>query len=448
MNKNIDNLYAFCLRKLEKQFELQKNSSSILQECRGGLTTFLTMAYIIIVNPMILGKTGLDPHNVFWATCLSAAIGCLCVAWSSNYPIGIAPGMALNAFFAYHLVAQNGLTPETGLALICISNLMLVLLCLTPLKNAIIPAIPPALGFAVSSGIGLFISLIALKEMKLLVLTHSGFFELGALNNPALLIALFGFVLIVTLEQRKIPGAILISILSSTVLHFMFVRAPTVAVSSLAPTLTHTLPRFLNLSFHAIDFSFNQMSLMLTFLLVVLFDSAGTLIAIVQHHPEIKLENKNQKTAHALLANAVTSLIGSLLGTTPTSPYIESAAGIQAGGRTGLTACVTGICFLLALLVGSWISLIPMAATAPAILYVGCLMLGHVTQIDWGKPTDAIPAALTLMLIPFTYSIADGIGIGFISYTLFHLFAGKPVQKTTWMLAGIFALYFISRSTN
>jgi AGZA family xanthine/uracil permease-like MFS transporter len=438
-------------------FELKTNKTSINQEIRAGITTFLTMAYIVIVNPAILSQTGMDANSVFMATCITSALGCILVGLLANYPVGIAPGMAMNAYFTYHIINNLGFAWQDAFGLIFISGVLFFLICITPVKTWIIDAIPHSLSLAISSGIGIFIGYIALKQIGLVTISHTGYPQMGNLINIPTLVALFSFISIIIMENYKIPGNIIIAIILATLLDHLsnyLLGTPTNLNSNLSSNLdiNNLFSTFFSLSFSNINFNQYSFSIILTFLFVVLFDSTGTLIAVIRNKNHSK-EISNQKTSNALLANSITTIIGSLAGTTPTSPYIESAAGIKAGGRTGLTAITIGICFLAALLLSPLIKLVPIYATAPALLYVSCLMIEHLADINWRVHTEAIPAALTLMMIPFTFSISDGIGFGIISYCLLKLFckSEKPeesnnkVHPMMWVLGIMFILYFISR---
>lgn len=442
---------------LNQKFNLQNSNTSINQEVRAGVTTFLAMAYIIVVNPAILSQTGMDPNSIFLATCITSAIGCIAVGFLSNYPIGIAPGMAMNAFFSYQIVNNLNIPWSEAMGLIFITGILLVMICLTPIKKWIIEAIPHNLNMAISSGIGVFIGFIALKEIGLVHISSSGFLEMGHLLEYKIIMALLGFMAIITLDYYKVPGAIIISIITVTILDLLF------ADKSIANNITENLTNnifnnntpdkfntIFGLDLYNIKINANSFAVILTFLFVVLFDSTGTLIAVLRKN---KNQN-NQKTANALLSNSIATIAGATLGTTPTSPYIESATGIKAGGKTGLTAVIIGLCFLLAIIFSPIVKLVPIYATAPALLYVACLMIEHLADIEWHKLTEAIPAALILMMIPFTFSIADGIGFGFLSYCILNLLC-QPKNKVDkinihpmmWVMSAVFIIYFLVKSS-
>lgn len=437
-----------------KQFQLQSLNTNIATEVRAGITTFLTMAYIVVVNPAILSQAGMDPNSVFLATCLTSALGCFLVGIFANYPIGVAPGMAMNAFFAYQITNNLGMPWQDAMGLICVSGLLFLLICITPVKTWILDAIPNSLSLAISSGIGVFIGFIALKEMGIVVISSSGFMQMGQLNSIPTLIALFGFLSIIIMESYRFPGAIIVAIIFATILDLIFTDH-SVPVSFVSHAIANDNPglfsTFFALSFDQIAFNHQAISIILTFLFVVLFDSTGTLIAVMRNKSKTDGPSCNKQTSNALLANSITTITGSVLGTTPTSPYIESAAGIKAGGKTGLTAITIGVCFLLAIVIAPLAKLVPIYATAPALLYVACLMVEHLADIKWHKLTDAIPAAITLMMIPFTFSIADGIGFGIISYTILNLFCHKEesndvkVHPMLWVLSVVFIGYFVTK---
>jgi AGZA family xanthine/uracil permease-like MFS transporter len=450
------------MQTIQRFFQLNKAGSSIHQELHAGFTSFLTMAYILVVNPAILSQTGMDPHSVFLATCFTSALGCILIGLLSNYPIGIAPGMAMNAYFAYQINHNLGIAWPEAMGLIFISGLLFFIICITPIKTWILNAIPNSLNLAISSGIGVFIGFIALKEMGLIIVTDSGFLQMGSLYSIPTLIALLGFISIIIMESYKIPGAIIISIVLATLLNLILTHntlTDNIINYELNNTTTSSFfSTFGGLSFNAISLDHRSFSIILTFLFVVLFDSTGTLIAVMSNQNKTQESYaSNKKTSNALLANSITAITGSVFGTTPTSPYIESAAGIKAGGRTGLTAITIGICFLLAIAISPLTKLVPIYATAPALLYVACLMIEHLADIKWQKLTEAIPAALTLMLIPFTFSIADGIGFGILSYSILNLLCKRnpnsqhksstqqTIHPMLWALSVIFIIYFLTK---
>lgn len=457
------------MQTINKFFGLTSAKSSIHQEVHAGFTSFLTMAYILVVNPTILNQAGMDYNSVFIATCLTSALGCILVGLLSNYPIGIAPGMAMNAYFAYQINHNLGIAWPEAMGLIFISGVLFFIICITPVKNWIIDCIPHSLSLAISSGIGIFIGFIALKEMGLINISNAGFLQMGSITSMPAIISLLCFLSIIIMESYKIRGAIIISIIFATLLNFVLNNSPMIdntlnlPVNSVNnPDTLSLFSTFFGLSFEKINFDHHSFSIILTFLFVVLFDSTGTLIAVMRtkHNSKQEQANNNQKTSNALLANSITAITGSLLGTTPTSPYIESAAGIKAGGRTGLTAITIGICFLLAIVLSPLTKLVPIYATAPALLYVACLMIEHLADIKWDELTDAIPAGLTLMMIPFTFSIADGIGFGILSYCLLKICCKKDTALVTknhnkifssihpmmFALGIIFIVYFLSKS--
>jgi AGZA family xanthine/uracil permease-like MFS transporter len=448
------------MQAIAKFFEIPKAKSSVNQEIRAGFTTFLTMAYILVVNPAILSQTGMAAHSVFMATCLTSALGCILVGLLANYPVGIAPGMAMNAYFAYQITNPAlGLAWPDALGLIFISGVLFFLICITPVKTWIIDAIPHSLSLAISSGIGIFIGFIALKEMGLVTVSDSGFMQMGKLNSLPTLVALIGFISIIIMESYRIPGAIIIAIIFATILDISFgpntIPDNFISTNISASSSDNLFSTFFALSFDKINFDHHSISIILTFLFVVLFDSTGTLIAVIRNKNKTKKDKatSNRKTSNALLANSITAITGSVLGTTPTSPYIESAAGIKAGGRTGLTAIIIGICFLVAIIISPLTKIVPIYATAPALLYVACLMIEHLAEIKWHELTEAMPAALTLMMIPFTFSIADGIGFGIISYSFLKLLCKKDdiksehkIHPMMWVLSVIFIVYFATKA--
>jgi len=425
---------------LDKFFKLSDNGTTVRTELLAGLTTFLTMAYIIFVNPSILGDAGMPKDSVFVATCVAAAIGTLIMGLYANYPIGLAPGMGLNAYFAYAVVKGMGFPWQAALGAVFISGCLFLLVSLFRIRELIINAIPHSLRTAIPAGIGLFLALISLKNAGIVAASPATFVTMGDLHQVAPVLAIVGFLVIVALDQLKIRGALLIGILSVTVLSFIFGGNHFNGVFSAPPSISPTLFQ-LDLK-GAI--SMGLLNVVLVFFLVELFDATGTLMGVAQRAGLVK-NGKIERINKALLADSGAIVAGSLLGTSSTTAYIESAAGVQAGGRTGLTAVAVAALFLLALFIAPLAGVVPAYATAPALFFVACLMLRELADIDWNDTTESVPAVITALVMPFTYSIANGLALGFISYAALKLLTGrvKDVSAVIWVIAAIFLFKMI-----
>lgn len=426
---------------LERLFKLSENKTSFRTEVLAGVTTFLTMCYIIIVNPMILSETGMDHGAVFVATCLAAAIGCLVMGIVANYPIALAPGMGLNAYFTYSVCLGMGVPWQTALAAVFVSGLVFIAISMFKIREAIVNAIPMSLKLAIGGGIGLFLALVALKNAGIIVDNPATLVGLGDIKQPTVLLALLGFFLIVIMHHFKVRGAIILSILVvtaiATALGLNEFKGIVGAVPSLAPTL-------LKMDFEGL-FTASLVGVIFVFFLVDLFDSTGTLVG-VSHRAGLLKDGKLPRLKKALFADSTAIVAGAALGTSSTTPYIESASGVAAGGRTGLTAVVVGFMFLACLFLAPLAQSVPGFATAPALLFVGVLMIQGITHIEWDDITEAVPAFLTIVFMPFTYSIADGIAMGFISYALVKLFTGKAstVPYMVWIIAVLWVIKFVA----
>ena len=424
---------------LERLFKLSENKTTFRTEVLAGVTTFLTMCYIIIVNPMILSETGMDHGAVFVATCLAAAIGCLVMGIIANYPIALAPGMGLNAYFTYSVCMGMGVPWQTALAAVFVSGLVFIAISMFKIREAIVNAIPMSLKFAIGGGIGLFLALIALKNSGIIVDNPATLVGLGDLKQPTVLLTLFGFLMIVVLHQFKVRGSIIISILVltaiSTVMGLSEFKGVVGEIPSIAPT-------FLQMDFEGL-FTARLVGVIFVFFLVDLFDSTGTLVGVA-HRAGLLQDGKLPRLKKALFADSTAIVAGAALGTSSTTPYIESSAGVAAGGRTGLTAVVVGVLFILCLFLAPLAQSVPGFATAPALLFVGVLMIQGITHIEWDDITEAVPAFLTIVFMPFSYSIADGIAMGFISYALIKLCTGKAstVPYMVWIVAVLWAIKF------
>ncbi|WP_426318084.1 NCS2 family permease [Pseudoduganella sp. R-43] len=424
---------------VEKLFKLKEAGSDVRTEVVAGITTFLTMAYIIFVNPAILGDAGLPKEAVFVATCLAAALGTAIMALYANYPIGMAPGMGLNAYFAYAVVLGMGIKWPVALGAVFISGCLFLIVSLLGLREAIVNGIPRSLRIAITVGLGLFLGLIALKSAGIVMANPNTMVTVGDLHKPPALLAVVGFLLIVTLDRLKVKGAILIGIMTVTVLSFFFAGNQFHGVFSAPPSLDAT---FLKLDVPG-ALGVGVLNVVLVFFLVELFDATGTLMGVASR-AGLLVSGKMERLNKALLADSTAIVAGSMLGTSSTTAYLESASGVQAGGRTGLTALVVALLFLAALFIAPLAGVVPPYATAPALLFVACLMLRDLGDFDWNETTECIPAAITALLIPFTYSIAHGIAFGFITYAALKLLTGRfrEVKPIVWVIAIVFSFKY------
>ncbi|PYC22015.1 guanine permease [Aquipseudomonas alcaligenes] len=425
---------------LEKLFQLKAHNTTVRTEILAGVTTFLTMAYILFVNPAILGETGMDKGAVFVATCLAAAIGSAVMGLIANYPIALAPGMGLNAFFTYTVVLHMGYTWQTALGAVFISATLFFLLSIFRIREWIVNSIPLPLRSAIAAGIGLFLALIALKEAGLVVDNPATLVGLGDLTAPGPLLAVLGFFLIVALEARRVTGAVMIGILVVTAIAIALGVTPFGGVVSMPPSLA---PTFLQLDI-AGAFEVGMISVIFAFLFVDLFDNTGTLIGVAKRAGLMGKDGHLPKMGRALIADSTAAMGGSLLGTSTTTSYIESASGVAAGGRTGLTAMVVAVLFLLALFFAPLAGTVPAFATAPALLFVAVLMTSGLAEIDWDDITVAAPVVITALAMPLTFSIANGIAFGFIAWVLIKALAGrfKELNPALVILAAIFVVKF------
>jgi AGZA family xanthine/uracil permease-like MFS transporter len=432
------------LQLLERFFKLAKYETSVKTELLAGLTTFLTMAYILFANPAILASAGMDSQSVFVATCLVSAIGSLCMGLFSNYPIAIAPGMALNVYFSYTIVQSLGYSWQSALGAVFVSGILFLVMSLTHLRRLIIQSLPEDLCIAVAAGLGIFIALIALKSAGIIVANPKTLVALGQVGSLTGLLFLFGFCLITLLEHYRIPGSIVLSILATTALSILFKLSAFHGILALPPA--H------NTAWLAFDIKniWNEqgIAVILTFLLVALFDSTGTLVGLLQYSGLAKDTKRTERLSNALVTESIATIAGSLLGTSSTSPYIESSAGIKAGGRTGLTAVTVALLFLCSLFFSPLAETIPSCATSAALLFIACLMMRNLLNINWGHLSNSIPSIITTIMIPFTFSIADGFGIGIISYVILKIGCRetKDLNPVLLALAIIFVGYFIYTS--
>ncbi|MCD7099058.1 NCS2 family permease [Stenotrophomonas sp. MMGLT7] len=426
-------------------FQIAANGSSVRTELLAGATTFLTMAYIVFVNPDILATTGMDHGAVFVATCLAAALGSLLMGLLANYPIGLAPGMGLNAFFAFTVVATLGYSWQQALGLVFISGCLFLALTLTGARRWLVDGIPLALRSGTAAGIGLFLGFIGLQKAGLVVAQPATLVTLGDLHRPEPLLALGGLLLIALLELWKVRGAILIGILATTVAAWALGLVHYQGLVALPPSVA---PTFMQLDVAGAlgggDTLSAVLHVVLVFVLVEVFDATGTLTGVAQRAGLLKTPEHRRRFDRALLADSGAILAGSIIGTSSTTAYVESAAGVQVGGRTGLTAIVVAALFLLALLFSPLAAMVPACATAPALVYIAAMMLREIAAVEWDDLAQALPAAACALAMPLTYSIANGLALGFVTYAVLQLGAGRwrQVHMATWVVAALFVLRY------
>src|SRR5580658_8237158 len=451
------------LNKLESYFEFTRLGTNWRTEILAGVTTFLTMAYIVLVNPAILSASGMPLAAVTAATCLSAAFGSILMGIVARYPIALAPGMGLNAYFTYTVCLKMHIPWQTALGAVFLSGVIFLALTAAGIRQMILRSIPHELYAAVASGIGLFIAFIGFRNSGLVLADPETLVGLGNLRNPTTYLALFGLILMVALEVKKIRGAILLGVLTTTAvawaLAFAFLHAGAsfsgiLSSPSLAwaQSLVHWTPA--PGGFHALAATTLQLDIrgainkglleiVFVFFFVDLFDNLGTLVAVTKRAGLIAADHSIPRLNRILFADATATVFGSLTGTSTVTSYVESTAGVMAGGRSGITAIVTGLLFLGAIVAAPFVGIVPPAATAPALILVGSLMLATITEIRWTDPLVAVPSFLTLILIPLTYSIANGLGFGIISWAVLHIATGR-FRKQDWLLY-ILAALFLAR---
>ncbi|HSH49442.1 MAG TPA: NCS2 family permease [Halomonas sp.] len=428
-------------RLIENRFKLAEHGTSVKTEVIAGITTFLTMAYIIFVNPSILSESGMDYGAVFVATCLAAAVGCLIMGLWANYPIAQAPGMGLNAFFTYGVVLGMGYTWEAALGAVFLSGLTFFLLSIFRIREWIINSIPMSLRLGIAAGIGLFLAMIALKNGGIIVANPATYLALGDISQPAALYSLGGFFVITALAYLRVTGAVMIGILGVTVLSMLLGHNEFGGVMSMPPSI---MPTLLKLDL-AGAFDVAMLSVIFAFLFVDLFDTSGTLIGVAHRGGLLDKDGKLPRIGRAMMADSTASMAGAVLGTSTTTSYIESTAGIASGGRTGLTAVVVAVLFLVSLLFAPLAGSIPIYATAGALLYVAVLMTGSLAHADWDDPTEAAPVLIAALAMPLTFSVAEGIALGFVSFVAIKALSGRfrDLNPAVVVLALLFAAKFL-----
>jgi AGZA family xanthine/uracil permease-like MFS transporter len=423
---------------LKEFFKLQELQTTISTEITAGFATFLAMSYILFVNPTVLAHTGMDAGAVFTATCIAAAFGSALMGLLANYPIALAPGMGLNAYFTYSVVLGSGYTWQVALGAVFISGIIFIILIVTPMREYIIDSIPGFMKVAIVAGIGLFLSIIGFKNAGIITADPATFFKLSNLHQPTTLLAIAGFFLIVGLEVLGVIGAIIISILTITVIGILFGYAQLKGIYAMPPSV---LPTLLQMDIRG-AFSLGLVTIVFAFLFVDLFDNTGTLIGIAYRAGLVTKDGKIPRLKGALIADSCAAIMSALVGTSTTTSYLESMVGVKVGGRSGLTAVVVAILFLIAMFLSPLAASIPVYATAPALLYVACLMTKSFGEIGWHDPTEYIPAIIIAVTMPLTFSVAEGIAFGFISYVVIKIITGRyrELNWAVFVLAILFTL--------
>ncbi len=423
---------------MERFFKITEQGGTVRTEVVAGVTTFLTMAYIMFVNPLILSDAGMDKGAVFVATCLASALATLIMALYANYPIALAPGMGINAFFTYSVVIGQHYSWQAALGAVFLSGILFLIVSVTRLRIWIVQGIPASQKMAIAAGIGLFLGILALKNAGLIAPNKDTYVTLGNMHSPAVLLAAAGFIAMVALDARKVPGAILIAVLGVTVAGILAGVSPFGGVVSMPPSLA---PTFLAMDLKSL-FNLGSLAVILAFFFVDLFDSTGTLIGVAHQAGLLRPDGTLPRLRKVLVADSLSVLAGAALGTSPVTSYIESAAGVKAGGRTGLVGVVVALLFLLSLFFAPLASSVPDYATAPALLFVACLMVRSLAEMKWDDVTDYAPALVTALAMPLTFSISNGIALGFIAFAAVKLLAGRA-REIGWPMA-ILAVLFVA----
>ena len=421
---------------LRNFFKFDENRTNFNREFVAGSTTFITMAYIIFVNPQLMSASGMDYGASFVGTCLAAALACFVMGLFANWPVGLAPGMGLNAFFTYTVVGEMGYSWQVALGAVFIAGLLFFLMSVTPMRKWMLESIPLNLKIAMGAGVGLFIGFIGLKSGGIIVSNGATFVSMGDLTNPETLLAALGFLLIAALSVRNVPGAIIIGVLSVTLIALSLGLVEYKGVLAYPPDVSST---FLQLDIvGALDIA--MVSVIASFLFVNLFDTAGTLLGVASRANLLDTAGDVKNLDKALKADSSSSIFGAFFGCAPVTSYVESSAGVEAGGRTGFTAVVVGVFFVVAIFFSPLASMVPAYATSGALIYVAILMLGGMEKLDWADASELLPALIIIVMIPLTFSIANGIALGFLSYIILKLASGqaKSISTGAWFLSVIF----------
>ena len=426
---------------LDQIFKLQDNHTTIKKEFLAGFTTFITMAYIIFVNPQIMALSGMDQGAIFVGTCLAAAIACFVMGFFANWPIGLAPGMGLNAFFTYTVVGEMGYSWEVALGAVFLAGVLFFIMSITRLRAWMISSIPINLRIAMGAGVGLFIGLIGLKNGGIIVGNQATLLSLGEFSQIETLLAAIGFLIISILSVRKVTGAIIIGILATTLIAYFIGLIEFNGIVSYPPEIA---PTFMKLDILG-ALNLGMLTIIMSFLFVNLFDTTGTLLGVASRANLISNDENSDGLNKALKADSSASIFGTFFGCSPVTSYVESSAGVEAGGRTGLTSIVVGLLFLFAMFLSPLASIIPPYATAGALIYVAILMLSGMEKLNWSSTAELLPALVIIVMIPLTFSIADGIALGFLTYVFLKFFNGeyKDIASGAWFLTIIFISKFI-----
>ena len=426
---------------LEKIFNLKTNNTSLKREILAGITTFVTMSYIIFVNPQMMAESGMDYGASFVGTCIAASLACFFMGLYANWPVGLAPGMGLNAFFTYTVVGGMGYPWEIALGAVFWSGILFTIMSITPLRKWMLEGIPLNLRIAMGSGVGLFIGLIGLKSGGIISGNDATLLSLGDLSKESTLLSILGFLIIAILSMRKVSGSIIIGILTITSISIFSGLVKFKGIISLPPD---PLPVFLKLDIIG-AFDVAMISVIISFLFVNFFDTTGTLLGVANRAKLVKKTGEIQNLDKAIKADSSSSILGSFFGCAPVTSYVESSAGIEIGGRTGLTAVVTGFAFLLSIFLSPLSEMVPPYATAGVLIYVAIIMLSDVEKLDWSDSSEILPSLIIIIMIPLTFSIANGIALGFITYTLLKLTSNrhKEISPSAWFLTLIFLAKFI-----
>jgi len=426
---------------LEQFFSLEENQTTLQKEILAGITTFVTMAYIIFVNPQMMTQSGMDYGAIFVGTCLAASFACLFMGLYANWPVGLAPGMGLNAFFTYTVVGEMGYTWEVALGAVFIAGTLFFIMSITSLRRWMLDSIPLNLRIAMGAGVGLFIGFIGLKNGGIIVANGATFLSLGDFTNLSTLLAGIGFLIISILSIRKIPGAIIIGILAVTLIGVLLELVKFEGIFAFPPDVIPVLMQLDILG--ALDIA--MISVIMSFLFVNLFDTAGTLFGVATRANLVQDSGDIKDLDKALKVDSSSSIFGSFLGCAPVTSYVESSSGIEAGGRTGLTAVIVGILFLLATFLSPLAAAVPAYATSGALIYVSILMLSGMESLNWNDQSELLPALVIVVMIPLTFSIANGIALGFLAYVSLKVFVGEisKISLGAWFLTVIFVAKFI-----
>ena len=427
---------------LERFFQVQARGSTVRTELLAGLTTFLTLSYIVVVNARILEDAGIDFGAAMVATCVAGAVGSAVMGLHANYPVALAPGMGINAYFAYSVVGGMGYSWQVALGAVFVSGVLMVIISALPIRKAIVRTIPPSQKTAMAAGIGAFLALIAMQQAGVSVDDPATLLGVGDLTSWPVILAAVGLVLVTTLDNRKVTGAILIGIVGVTVVAWVsgIADGPEGSLVSLPPSVESSF-----LAFDVVGaLELGLIAVVGTFFMIDVFDTTPTLVAVMQEAGLTDEAGQTPRMGRALVADGAATVVGACMGTSTVTSYVESAAGVRVGGRTGLTAVTVACLFLLALFIAPIAEAIPNFATAPAIFFVACVMMRSLARIDWRDLTEAVPAMVTVLAMPFTYSVSTGLGFGFIAYVLIKLSSGRAreVSAGMWIVAGLFALKF------